>query len=149
MIARKRFILRPNIGLYYSVDPAFISSVPLQYVEVEQWNAENLDRFYREKIKQSAAYQHLISEAADPQYYPHIEAFARRTARDSLSSNPGNYEQDCDWLLRELCGLKPHYWARLWLTGIQLQGERIQVSDRLSLRKPRSEDMQEMVPVEH
>jgi Apea-like HEPN len=144
---RRGFFIRPNLSLQYTLDPGMVHKGQTMHIEGEEWDWKGLEALWEERIRLSAAclaVRDLLS--ADGRAESMLKLFSHRLVVDGLgaSAAPG-IDKYVEILIRDVKGEPRNSHALLWLNGIEVPDEPIAVSDELTFRRPKPEDLLERV----
>lgn len=145
---RQRYVIRPNLNLWYSVD-ATLMNFETKTVEEDDWHWKALEPFLTKEITTEPAYAQVTEALQGSGGNTNlVRAFVSRVAHDAgLSTDPA-LDQHIAAMLRDATDSPQEYQAKIWLTGITLAEEVISVSDALSLRRPTRHDFEDKVRTE-
>jgi len=145
--SRRGFFVRPNLSLQYRLDPSMVHNGKTVHTEEEEWDWKGFDTLWEERIKPSAAFfalHTLIS--ADSRAEAMLRLFSSRLVVDELGAgNSSEKDKYIEILIRDIKRESQNSHARIWLNGIEVPEEPIVVSNALSFRRPRPEDLLERV----
>jgi hypothetical protein len=145
-LQRQKYFLRPDFSLQYSVDPTIIN-FPVEEGEEQVWPPDDFESFLKERIEPSSEYRDALRAVeGNPAGNTLLRALASKVAYDSaLATEERGIERNLESILRDLTGGVQDYTAKIWLIGIRLTQDALQVSDLLVFRRPTRADMQEKV----
>ena len=147
-IRRQEYLIRPDFNLWYSVDPTLMN-FEMATTEEDDWHWKDLESFLESQILEHEVCSQVTQVLQDGGRDTHlVRAFASRIAYDAALKETPELEQHIATLLRDATDSPLEYRARLWLTGITLDEDVVDVSDSLSFRRPTREDLQERVRAE-
>ncbi|MGO9338428.1 MAG: hypothetical protein ACLPH3_23535 [Terracidiphilus sp.] len=145
--SRRGFFVRPNLSLQYKLDPSMVHNGQTAHTEEEEWDWKGFEALWEERIKLSAAFlavRGLLS--ADDRAESMLRLFSSRLVVDGLgASSAPDLDKYVEIMIRDVNREPQNSHARLWLNGIEVPDEPIVVSDELSFRRPRPEDLLERV----
>ena len=145
--SRRGFFIRPNLSLQFRLDPSMVFKGQTVHTEEEEWDWKGFEALWEERIKPSAAFLAvggLLS--ADGRTESMLRLFSFRLVVDGLGAGIApEIDKYIEILIRDVRREPQNSHARLWLNGIEVPDEPIAVSDELSFRRPRPEDLLERV----
>jgi hypothetical protein len=141
------FFVRPNLSLQYRLDASMVHNGQTVHIEEDEWDWKGFEALWEERIKPSAAFlavRGLLSE--DSRAESMLRLFSSRLVVDGLGASIApEIDKYVEILIRDVKREPQNSHARLWLNGIEVPEEPITVSDELSFRRPRPEDLLERV----
>jgi hypothetical protein len=144
---RRGFFIRPNLSLQYRLDRGMVLEGQTMQTEEEEWERKGLEALWEERIMPSAAclaVRGLLS--ADARAESMLRFFSDRLVVDGLGASTGpEIDKYVEILIRDAKQEPQNSHARIWLNGIEVPDNPIAVSDELSLRRPKPEDLLERV----
>lgn len=146
----ERFVLRANFSLYYSLDPSQVT-FPMEERIEKACEREGIERLVVNSIRTHQEFQVIAGLFPDDSSQGGVlDGFVRAIALDvALKPNTDLAQQiarHIDVLIRDLKRGKLDYKIKIWLRGITLADDPIQVSEHLTFRRPNRVDFQERIP---
>ncbi len=146
VIAKQKYILRPDFSLLYTVDPTMLN-FPIQEIEEEVWDGDNFDMFVNERIRPLSGYGAIVEIAkASSRADRILELFAWRVAQDVVLGKDQPADRYLEAIVRDVSGGETEYSVCIWLNGVTLSRDDLRISERLTLRRATREDVHEKVP---
>ncbi len=144
---RRGFFVRPNLSLQYKLDASMVHNGQTVHIEEEEWDWKGFEALWEERIKPSAAFLAVLGLlSADGRAESMLRLFSSRVVVDGLStSTVPEIDKYVEILIRDVKREPQNSHARIWLNGIEVPDQPIAVSDELSFRRPRPEDLLERV----
>ena len=151
VLRKRRYTLRPNFSLHYTVDPA-IMNFEVEEQEEDSWDDENWESFWTDRIEPSLEYRSFLQLAKPQSEQPNlVRWFASKVAYDvALGVERPRVDENVEIITRDLTGgEQDDYKVTIWLDGIRPTNDEVVVSDSLIIRKPTRADLQERVLDRH
>lgn len=147
-IRRQQYITRPDFKLWYSVDPT-VMNFEMVTTEEDDWPWKDVDLFLGKQVLIQPEYARLTQMLQDRgKDVNAARQFVSRVAYDAALKTAPQLDQHIAAMLRDVSDSPHEYYGRLWLTGISLSNDMIQISDSLLFRRPARQDLQEKVRIE-
>ena len=145
--SRRGFFVRPNLSLQYKLDPSMVHNGQTVHTEEDEWDWKGFEALWEERIKPSAAFSAVCGlVSADGRAESMLRQFSSRLVVDQLgTSTVPEIDKYVEILIRDVRREPQKCHARIWLNGIEVPDEPINISDELSFRRPRPEDLLERV----
>lgn len=147
-IRRQQYITRLDFSLWYSVDPA-VMNFGMETTEEDDCSSKDIDSVLEKQVFIQPEHALLVQVLENTGKNVDLaRKFSLRVAYDAALKTAPQMDQHIAAMLRDVTDSPHEFYGRLWLTGITLSNEVIQISDSLSFRRPTRKDLQEKVRIE-
>jgi hypothetical protein len=121
----------------------------IETTEEDDWPWKDLESFLEKQVFTQPPYALLIQMLEDAgKDSKLLRQFVSSVAYDTAIKPAPELERHIATILRDVTDSRHDYQVKLWLTGITLSRDVIQISDSLSFRRPTRRDLEEKVSVE-